>query len=134
METVKISGAREIINNMEKVAVKNKVRKMTRNAINAGAQLVEKEVKQNIKPFRDTGATYNEVVLTNAAYTAGQAHAKLGWNGPKQRYRLIHLEEWGYTRKGKQFRPRTFGAIGKTLTQSQTAYLSTVEQVLRSQL
>ena len=35
--------------------------------------------------------------------------------GPTGRYRIIHLNEHGYTRNGKKYTPRGFGVIAKTI-------------------
>lgn len=131
---VKIKGNRDFQKRLEKQLGSKKMKAITRKAINQGAESVKSKVKEDIAPFKDTGATYDEVVLQNARQVGGDIRADLGWNGPKERWRLIHLEEWGYQRNGRQIKPRTFGAIDKSLKSSEQRYLSIVESEMKKNL
>lgn len=132
-EKVEIRGMKETLDNIENTLGDNKMRSVARKAINAGAQKVEAQLKRDLVVFRDTGATIDEVVRQNARQINYKTEAAIGWNGPKKRYRLVHLNEWGYTRKGAQIRPRGFGVIAKSLKSSESMYLNTVvEEVKRS--
>ncbi|OJG42435.1 hypothetical protein RV04_GL000789 [Enterococcus hermanniensis] len=111
-----------------------KVRSIARKAINSGAEKVEKRLQSDMLVFKDTGYTIDEVVRKNATYKNYKAEAEIGWNGPHQRYRLIHLNEWGYTRNGRQIKPRGFGVITKSLKNSEPVYLSTVEMEVKKSL
>lgn len=132
--TINIKGNREFQQQLEKQLGKDKTNAITRKAINKAATGVKSNLKSDIEPFKDTGATYDEIVLTNARKIKGDIRADLGWNGPQDRWRLVHLEEWGYQRNGRQIKPRTFGAITKSLKSSEEMYLSTIEQEMRNSL
>ena len=119
---------------MEKKLGTKKIRKVTRDAIDEGASDVEEQLKWALLTFKDTGATVDEVVRSLASYKNYNAEAEIGWNGPKQRYRLIHLNEWGYTRNGRQIKPRGFGVITKSLKSSEKIYLNAVARELRNKL
>lgn len=96
---------------------------------------IEKRVEAaTMLVFKDKGYTIDEVVRKNAAYKNHKAQAEIGWNGPHQRYRLIHLNEWGYTRKGRQIRPRGFGVITKSLKQSEPVYFDSVLKEVKKNL
>ncbi|MGY3766943.1 hypothetical protein ACWOAH_10490 [Vagococcus vulneris] len=106
-------------------------------AINKGAEIVAEDISQAFNKFvgtkYSTGATRNEVTLQKARKINNTRAASIGWSGPKERYRLIHLNEFGYTRKGKKYRPRMVGTIEQTMTSSQGKYLDTVYKELKKE-
>lgn len=134
MSNVEFQGVTETIQALEKKLGTKKIRKVTRDAIDEGASDVEEQLKWALLTFKDTGATVDEVVRSLASYKNYNAEAEIGWNGPKQRYRLIHLNEWGYTRNGRQIKPRGFGVITKSLKSSEKIYLNAVARELRNKL
>lgn len=134
MSNVQFQGVTETIQALEKKLGTNKIRKVTRDAIDEGASDVEEQLKWALLTFKDTGATVDEVVRSLVSYKNYNAEAEIGWNGPKQRYRLIHLNEWGYTRNGRQIKPRGFGVITKSLKSSEKIYLNAVARELRNKL
>lgn len=134
MNNVDFKGVNETLRAMENRLGDKKVRSIARKAINSGAEKVEKRLQSDMLVFKDTGYTIDEVVRKNATYRNYKAEAEIGWNGPHQRYRLIHLNEWGYTRNGRQIKPRGFGVITKSLKNSEPAYLSAVEMEVKKSL
>ena len=134
MSNVQFQGVTETIQALEKKLGTKKIRKVTRDAIDEGASDVEEQLKWALLTFKDTGATVDEVVRSLASYKNYNAEAEIGWNGPKQRYRLIHLNEWGYTRNGRQIKPRGFGVITKSLKFSEKIYLNAVARELRNNI
>lgn len=131
---VSIKGVNATLKELEKRLGEKQMQKISRQAINKAGEEVKKDLKQDMKSFRDTGASVDEVVQQNATKKATGVSGRIGWNGPQNRYKLIHLNEWGYTRFGRQYRPRGFGVIEKSLKGSESKYLETVESELRSQL
>ncbi|GBD74113.1 hypothetical protein TEHN7125_2273 [Tetragenococcus halophilus subsp. halophilus] len=131
---VTIKGIDSTLKNLEKTLGDKKVRSISRKAINKAGGEVKGDLKEDMKAFRDTGASINEVVQQNATKKATGVSGRIGWNGPQNRYKLIHLNEWGYTRFGKQYRPRGFGVIEKSLKGSEKKYLETIESELRNNL
>nr|DAU14054.1 MAG TPA: tail component [Caudoviricetes sp.] len=134
MNSVEVKGVNETLKAMEKRLGDKKVRSIARKAINTGAEKVEKRLQSDMLVFKDQGYTIDEVVRKNATYKNYNTEAEIGWNGPHQRYRLIHLNEWGYTRNGRQIKPRGFGVITKSLKNSEPFYLSTVEMEVKKSL
>ncbi|MFC0232750.1 hypothetical protein ACFFIF_01955 [Vagococcus entomophilus] len=133
-DEVSINGVNDVLNALEKRLGNKKVRNLSNKVVNASGAIVESKLKHDMVVFKDTGASIEEVVRSNASYKNYETIAKIGWNGPKGRYRLIHLNEWGYTRKGKQVRPKGFGVIDKSLKNSQKDYLAAVKKELSSNL
>ena len=134
MNNVEFKGVQETLSALEKKFGEKKTQILTKTAINAGAGKVEKNLQNDMIVFKDKGYTIDEVVRKNATYRNYKAEAEIGWNGPHQRYRIIHLNEWGYTRKGKQIRPRGFGVITKSLKKSEPLYFGTVLEEVKKNL
>ena len=134
MSNVEFRGVQETLQSLEKSLGINKTKNITRKAINAGAEIVEKKLQTDMLVFKDKGYTIDEVVRKNATYRNYKAEAEIGWNGPHQRYRLIHLNEWGYTRNGRQIKPRGFGVITKSLKNSEPLYFETVASEVKRNL
>lgn len=134
MNNVDFKGVNETLRAMENRLGDKKVRSIARKAINSGAEKVEKRLQSDMLVFKDTGYTIDEVVRKNATYRNYKAEAEIGWNGPHQRYRLIHLNEWGYTRNGRQIKPRGFGVITKSLKNSEPVYFETAASEVKRNL
>lgn len=134
MSNVEFRGVQETLQSLEKSLGINKTKNITRKAINSGAEIVEKKLQTDMLVFKDKGYTIDEVVRKNATYKNYKAEAEIGWNGPHQRYRLIHLNEWGYTRNGRQIKPRGFGVITKSLKNSEPLYFETVASEVKRNL
>lgn len=127
-------GVNETLRAMENRLGDKKVRSIARKAINSGAEIVEKKLQTDMLVFKDKGYTIDEVVRKNATYRNYKTEAEIGWNGPHQRYRIIHLNEWGYTRNGRQIKPRGFGVITKSLKNSEPLYFETVASEVKRNL
>ncbi|MDY4307265.1 hypothetical protein SNF32_07620 [Enterococcus mundtii] len=134
MANVEMKGVQETIDALENKFGEKKTKTLIKKAINTGAEKVERKLQTDMLVFKDKGYTIDEVVRKNAAYKNYKAQAEIGWNGPHQRYRLIHLNEWGYTRKGRQIRPRGFGVITKSLKQSEPVYFDSVLKEVKKNL
>lgn len=134
VRSVEFQGIQETIQALERTLGEKKMRTVTRKAVNTGAEKVEKNLQTDLLVFKDKGYTIDEVVRKDANYKSQKVEAEIGWNGPHQRYRLIHLNEWGYTRKGKQIKPRGFGVITKSLKKSEPVYLNEVAQEVKKSL
>ena len=134
VRNVEFQGIQETLQSLERTLGEKKMRTVTRKAVNTGAEKVEKRLQTDLLVFKDKGYTIDEVVRKNATYRNQEVEAEIGWNGPHQRYRLIHLNEWGYTQKGKQIKPRGFGVITKSLKKSEPIYLNEVAQEVKKSL
>ena len=134
MNNVEFKGINETLQSLEKRLGTKKTKNLTRKVINSGAEKVEKRLQSDMLVFKDTGYTIDEVVRKNATYRNYKAEAEIGWNGPHQRYRIIHLNEWGYTRNGRQIKPRGFGVITKSLKNSEPVYFETVASEVKRNL
>lgn len=121
---------------LEAVASEQQISRIQNAAINKGSEIVSKNVISAFSKFkgsgRSTGATAEEVTLNKARKIQGIRQAQLKWSGPKDRYRLIHLNEWGYTKNGKRHNPRMMGTIQQTLDSSEKDYYEAIRKELVS--
>lgn len=102
---------------------KNLERKMGREAMLEASERFAKEagkagkkiVREVEKGYSRTGQTIRETTYKVQRPVAGTTWVDIGWHGPKDRYKLVHLNELGYTRVGKngisRIYPRGFGKL-----------------------
>ncbi|MBS7578294.1 MULTISPECIES: HK97 gp10 family phage protein [unclassified Enterococcus] len=118
--SVSIKGTDQILRNIESKLGKNKANRVINKALrNTGDEIVD-IVKDSVAYYRDTGATYNEVVKSGVkGASSGIKTVEVGWRGDQSRWRLVHLNEFGYTRFGQYVRPQGMGAVQKAADKSQ---------------
>ena len=110
--SVKITGEADILKNIEAKLGKAKTTRVVNKALrDTGDEIVE-ITKDAVSSYMDTGATYDEVVRSNVKNSAlGIKEVNVGWRGDKDRWRLVHLNEFGYVRKGRFVSPRGMGKV-----------------------
>lgn len=128
--SVKVTGVEQMMVEITK-KVTGTADKQGAEALKRGGQLVYKRMQSGMAYFRDTGATLEEMQVSNVQTSRGQIKLYIYWKGPKDRYTLIHLNEKGYTRNGKFYSPRGRGAIARTIAGVESEYFNTVRQVMR---
>lgn len=133
---VEIKGIPELEKQLEKKFGKNAMRIKSDNVLEQASDYMLGEMKTHFESFKDTGASINEMTRTKPFTSAvdRQRTVLIEWVGPKDRYRLIHLNEHGYERNGRKYTPRGFGVIAKTLQASQTRYRQIVVRELERTL
>lgn len=129
-----IKGIRELEKAITEKYSGNKNGMILNQALNNGADIVVEKLKQNFGAFKNLGYSQDEIVRTKASKTVAGRKVKLGWNGPHKRYKIVHLNEFGYTRYGKRYTPGGFGVIDKTLKETEPTYLQEVAKGLKDKL
>ena len=88
--------------------------------------------------LKDTGASINEIKISKPIKFNNKSKVTLYWDGPNKRYKIIHLNEYGYTKHGKKkaskIKPRGFGAIQRALLLSRNNYKDAVSNGFRSNI
>lgn len=125
--TVKLKGLKEIEQALERKYGKQKMKKITDKALIAGGQVIIKEIQGNFQSFKDTGASIDEVTLSKPYSLNGVQTIKVHWKGPDDRYRIIHLNEFGTI---KNPNPRGKGAIDRALRSGRDTYFKIVKRHL----
>lgn len=135
--SVEVKGVESLINQLERKFGRERMREVEDDALNAGGEFFKKNLQHNFKSFEDTGASIDEMTKTDPFYSKSAKKARsilIKWEGPMDRFKLVHLNEHGYTRDGKKITPSGFGVIAKTLKQSEFAYRQIIMNVLRAKL
>ena len=129
--SVKVSGMAAVESALRQKLGKAQVDALSDKALIKASEVFIKELKAQLKTFKDTGATIDEVTTSKPYTLNGVRNITVYWSGPKERYRLIHLNEYGTV---KNPNPRGKGAIARALQASESAYRQAVEDELRRSL
>ena len=129
--SVSISGLRELLAGLEEQFGAQHVQRISDRALSEGAQVFVTELKQQFQSFRDTGASIEEITVSEPHTVNGYRTVVIHWKGPKNRYGIIHINEWGSV---KNPNPRGKGAIARALRNAEREYRKTISEVLREGL
>lgn len=123
--SVEVKGVGKLMADLEAKIGGNKMRKVSDDALRAGAEVFVNELKREFEMFKKTGASIEEITLTEVRSLDGNMSIKVHWRGPKQRYRVIHLNEFGTI---KQRKPEGKGAIARALKNAEDAYRKAIRE------
>lgn len=136
---VNYNGLPEIQQRLRELASEKQIKKITDDALKAGAKVIAVEISKrliaNLGEY-STGATVEEIVIGRPKSKRGSRTIRIGWNGPSQRYRLVHLNENGYTRDGKFYGPQLGGykQVSKAIEAKKQEYVDTLKAEMRKHL
>lgn len=129
--SVKISGLSKLQAELEKRYGQKKMDKIVDDALLSGAKVFEKELQQNFESFRDSGASINEITISDPIIGPKGRSRKIHWKGPDGRYRLIHINEWGSV---KNPNPRGKGKVAASLQSGKKEYRKIIKKELEDHL
>lgn len=129
--SVSIRGQKKLIEELERRYGPQHVQKVSDKALARGAQVFVKELKSQFESFKDTGASIEEITISKPLEVSGVRTVKIHWKGPKGRYRIIHLNEWGTINNP---RPRGKGAVARALRNAEDEYRRVIKQSLKDGL
>ncbi|MEB8150472.1 hypothetical protein BU097_05330 [Staphylococcus xylosus] len=130
--TISVKGDKEIIAYLEKKFGKSATKRITDFALTKGGQKVVQIIKRDMGSFKDTGESVSETSLSKPMTIGGVRTVKIHWRGPKQRYRIIHLNEFGhYDRSGKWVNTAGKGVIERAMREGRETYFRTVKEEIR---
>ena len=133
--TVTMKGDKEIIAYLETKYGKSATKRITDFALTKGGQKVVQIIKNNMKSFEDTGESVKETTVSKPMTINGVRTVKIHWRGPKQRYRIIHLNEYGhYDRSGKWVNTAGKGVIENAMRKGRETYFRTVKEEMRKRV
>lgn len=122
-----IRGVDEVIKSLDEQFSERRSSSIQNKAINKAAENFKDGLAEAITSYKDTGATVDETTRSRASKKAdGTRTSRVGWRGPKQRYKLIHLNEFGYVRWGKKYNPRGSGVIRAYIDKAQNVYIKDI--------
>ncbi|MET1176923.1 hypothetical protein ABG775_02915 [Peribacillus simplex] len=126
--SVKLTGAKKLITDIEKHIGKLKMQQLSDIALKKGAEVFVRELKSQFESFKDTGATIDEITISEPLWLSGARTIKIHWKGPKDRYRIIHLNEFGTV---KNPNPEGKGAIARAMRNAEKKYRDTIKRVIK---
>lgn len=129
--SVKVKGMKRVISELESRLNEVARGSVTDAALIAGSKAFEKELRSQLKTFKDTGATLDEIQVMPPETIDGVRTVRVRWRGPENRYRIIHLNEWGTI---KNPNPRGKGKIAVALRNSEKDYRDAVKNIIKAAL
>lgn len=125
--SVNVTGLNKTIGDIEKALGKKKMQHVMDDALKAGAKVFVAELKRQFETFRKTGASIKEITVSDPMWIEGSRSVRVHWKGPDDRYRIIHLNEWGTVNNPN---PRGKGAIAKSMRNAEKAYIAAVRKAI----
>lgn len=131
--SVEIKGMNEVLAKLDQQLGPRKVNAYSKEALTIMGRFLAVQIKSAVASYKDTGATVQEIIVSTPRKKDGTFTVKVGWDGmgSRQRWRLVHLNEFGYTRAGRTYRPRGIGKIQKAYDQNKEAAQKLAQNQLR---
>lgn len=126
--SVKVTGQSKLIAELERRLGKAAMQRVSDKALLAGAKVFVEELQRQFESFKDTGASIDEITISGPMWVSGVRVVKVHWKGPKERYRIIHLNEWGTVNNPN---PKGKGAVARALRNAEKAYRETIKKAIR---
>lgn len=122
---VTVDGVDEVNAELEKRFGVTNMARIVDKALLAGAQVIKRELETNFESFKDTGASKDEITISEPMTLNKIRTVVIYWSGPRKRYTIIHLNEFGTIKNPS---PRGKGAIERALRAGQTEYLRVIKE------
>ncbi|VDG18310.1 gp9 protein [Lactobacillus plantarum JDM1] [Lactiplantibacillus mudanjiangensis] len=108
--TAEMHGVDEVLDKLAEKLSPGKLSRVENAALRVAGRRVAVELKNAVASYRDTGQTVLQVTVGSPHSAGGMKRIRIGWHAGS-RWRLVHLNEFGYTRGGKSFSPRGMGKV-----------------------
>lgn len=92
---VEVKGIEKMMSDIEKQVGEKKMQKLGREALKNASQAFVDEIKREFESFKDKGYSIEEITVSRPKYVNGILTVTIHWKGEHERYRIIHLNEWG---------------------------------------
>lgn len=125
--SVNVKGMGKLLNELEKRLGKSRIQEVSDVALNEGAKLFVLELKKQFETFKDTGGSIDEISIFPPETIGGVRTIRIRWRGPKGRYRIIHLNEFGTITNPS---PKGKGAIARAMRNSEGDYRRVVREII----
>jgi len=122
-----VDGVEEVNAELERRFGGINLTRIVDKALVAGAETVKKQIETNFESFKDTGASKDEITISKPMTLNEERTVVIYWSGPKKRYTIIHLNEFGTI---KNPNPRGKGAIERAMRAGRETYFETVKREL----
>lgn len=129
--SVEVRGVDALQRELERRFGGENMKRISDAALKEAANNFLESLKKELATFKDTGATVEEATLTEPYDKDGVRTISVHWKGSKNRYRIIHLNEYGTI---KNPNPKGKGAIARALANASAQYRQDVQDALRKGL
>lgn len=126
--SVTVTGTDQIIANLEKKLGSARTTRVVNKALRKYGETLKNDVQDAVSSYIDTSETHDTVIASNVK-KGPPKRVEVGW-GQGSRWRLVHLNEFGYTRYGRYIRPRGMGKLQGVVDKTE----STALQEMRSEM
>jgi HK97 gp10 family phage protein len=126
--SVTVKGLNKVLMDLEKQLGEKVVDHVANEALTLGAKEFAKELEKEFEGFKDTGESIEEITVGKYENIRGLRRVRVYWHGSAERYRIIHLNEWGTVQNPK---PDGFGAIARAMDNSKAKYKKVTEDTVR---
>lgn len=125
--SVKIKGLPKLLNELESKLGEQAMLRISDKALMDAAKEFVKALEAEFARFKDTGASIEEITIKGPELINGVRTVTIHWRGPKGRYRIIHLNEWGTI---KNPNPKGKGAIARSMRNAEKAYRNEIKKAI----
>jgi hypothetical protein len=125
--SVEITGLDQLLNELENRLGTQATQRISDEALMEGAEVFVRELKSQFQSFRDTGGSIEEITISDPMWEGNTRTVKVHWRGPRGRYRIIHLNEFGTV---KNPNPRGKGAIARSMRAAERAYRDAIRSAI----
>lgn len=130
----KCEGLDELIKYFEGFSNDPAFKQLEKKAVKEGSNIVKESIANSLEsvngPYRK-GYSTSDLVAGNPKKKNDEVISTIGWNGAHQRWRLAHLNEFGYSKGGKTYEPAMIGRIEKGIENSKEKYIETVSKTIK---
>lgn len=135
MSNVNVTGMEQLERELERRFGRQAMERISDKALKNASLVFKRELLSQLRTFSGvpgtTGATVDEVTFTEPYWKDGVRTITVHWKGPKGRYRIIHLNEFGTV---KNPNPKGKGAIARAIQASASAYRQAIVDTYRGAL
>lgn len=134
---VKVYGVDRLINQLDERFGRKRIDSIVDEALTNGALVFGMELRRQLATFSDgtgysKGYTLDELTISSPdSGSSGNRSITIHWKGPHNRYRVIHLNEWGTIQNPS---PRGKGKIAKAMELARKPYGKAVRDTIRRNL
>ncbi|WP_353891602.1 HK97 gp10 family phage protein [Lactococcus lactis subsp. lactis] len=127
--TMTIKGFEELEAKLREKFSEARVKSIEGKALRNAADEAVVDLKSTLSQFANSGDTVEGVVRGNVSRASGFPMVKIGNSG--NHWRLVHLENNGFTRNGKSYRYKSFGALQKFATAQSNKFVESAQKDLK---
>lgn len=127
--TMTIKGFEELEAKLREKFSEARVKSIEGKALRNGADEAVVDLKSTLSQFANSGDTVEGVVRGNVSRASGFPMVKIGNSG--NHWRLVHLENNGFTRDGKSYRYKSFGALQKFANAQGNKFVESAQKDLK---